>query len=250
MTDQVLPLVVLPLACCLPLPACLPSSASASACLPRSAGLLRLPGHHYPCPWHCWLVPLSFPVHLNMGRVPVDEGGLAAAQSPQGFSVDLFKLEFKCDFVFVSNLQRMANRKGFCKCILAVMLWLFLWVLNYYGKLQMLHCSKCVDFFSACNGSIFYGRAKNRYILLFELFVCSCVAVSCISCLLVVVYGGLEEGQWGAISVTRGPCPLSLQDVTSTCQCSLCWPIVKSITTYNHLYCKGAKELFHFCPYL
>ena len=126
------------------------------------------------------------------------------------------------------------------------MLWLLTWVLNYHGKLHMLHCSKCVRFFSAYNGSIFYGRTKNREILAFELFVCSCVAVFCISCLLVVVYGGLEEGQWGAISVTRGPCPLSLQNVTSTCQCSLCWPIVKSIT----IYCKGAKELFHFCPYL
>ena len=57
------------------------------------------------------------------------------------------------------------------------------------------YCSKCVRFFSAYNGSIFYGRTKNREILAFELFVCSCVAVFGISCLLVVVYGGLEEGQ-------------------------------------------------------
>ena len=91
------------------LPACL--------CLPCSAGLLQLPGPHHP--WHCWLVPLSFAVHLNLGRVPVDEVRLAA-QSPQGFSVDLFKLGFKCAFVFVSNLLRMANCKVFCKCFLAI----------------------------------------------------------------------------------------------------------------------------------
>ena len=97
--------------------------ASASGCLPCSAGLLELPWHHHP--WHCWLVPLGFPVHLNLGRGPVDEAGLAA-QSRQGFSVDLFKLEFKCAFVFVSNLLRMANCKVFCKCILAI----------YYGCLH------------------------------------------------------------------------------------------------------------------
>ena len=66
-----------------------------------------------------WLMPLSSAVHLNLGRVPVDEVGLAA-QSRQGFSVDLFKLEFKWAFVFVSNLLRMANCKVFCKCILAI----------------------------------------------------------------------------------------------------------------------------------
>ena len=124
----------------------------------------------------------------------------------------------------------------------------FLWIMESYT---------CYTFRYVCDFSVptpavffIYGRTKNREIPPYEMFVCSFVAVFCISCLLVVVYGGLEEGQWGAISVTRGPCPLSLQDVTSTCQCSLCWPIVKSITTYNHLYCKGAKELFHFCPYL
>ena len=59
----------------------------------------------------------------------------------------------------------------------------------------MLHCSKYVRLFSANTGRILYGRTKNREILPFELFVCSCVAVFGISCLLVVVYGGLEEGQ-------------------------------------------------------
>ena len=52
---------------------------------------------------------------------------------------------------------------------------------------------KMCAIFQCIHRQYFYGR--NREILPFELFVCSCVAVFCISCLLVVVYGGLEEGQ-------------------------------------------------------
>ena len=37
----------------------------------RPLRLLQFPGHHQP--WLCWLVPLSFAVHLYLECVPVDE---------------------------------------------------------------------------------------------------------------------------------------------------------------------------------
>ena len=65
------------------------SSLSPAACLylcMASLRLLQLPDHRQP--WHCWLVPLSFVVHLYLGSVPVDEIWLTT-QSREGFSVAL-----------------------------------------------------------------------------------------------------------------------------------------------------------------